>query len=211
MVLLENVFEKLRETALKHYGLEPAHFYTLPGLAWWACLEKIRVRLELLTNPDMLLMFERGIRGGITQAIHCYSTANNKYMGNQYDPSADSIYLQYLDTNNLYGWAMSQSLPIGRFRWVDIKPNEIHDLTKRNVKGYLLEVDISNPRDLHDFHNDLQFMCERLKIGGVEKLVPNLRDRKIMSSTFELSIKPSATDWYLRGSIEQLNLPNPHG
>ena len=64
----------------------------------------------------MLLMFERGIRGGITQAVHRYASANNKYMGNQYDPSQESSYLEYLDANNLYDWAMSQPLPIGRFR-----------------------------------------------------------------------------------------------
>ena len=81
VVLLENVFEKLRDTSLKHYGLDPAHFYTLPGFAWKACLKSTRVRLELLTNPNMLLMFERGIRGGITQEVHKHASVNNKYMG----------------------------------------------------------------------------------------------------------------------------------
>ena len=126
----------------------------------------------------MLLMVERGIRGGITQAIHKYASANNKYMGNQYDLSKESSYLQYLEANNLYGWVMSQPLPTGRFRWVDVKPDEIHELTSRENKGYLLKVDISNPRDLHDSHNDFPFMCERMEINKVEKLVPNLRDKK---------------------------------
>ena len=80
VVLLANVFEAFRDTCLKHYSLDPAHFYTAPGLAWKACLRKTRVRLELLTDPDMLLMFESGIRGGITQAVHKYALANNKYM-----------------------------------------------------------------------------------------------------------------------------------
>ena len=70
VVLLANVFEAFRDTCLKHYSLDPAHFYTAPGLAWKACLRKTRVKLELLSNPDMLLMFERGIRGAITQAVH---------------------------------------------------------------------------------------------------------------------------------------------
>ena len=174
VVLPENIFEKFRETALKHYGLNPAHFYTLPGFSnWCACLKHTRVRLELLTNPDMLLMFELGIRGGITKAIHKYASANN-----QYDPSADSIYFQYLDANNLYGWAMSQPLPTGRFRWVDIKPDEIHDLASYENKGYLLEYDISSPRELHDSRNDLPFMCERMEINLVEKLVPNLHNKR---------------------------------
>ena len=78
MVLLTNVFEAFRDTCLKHYSLDPAHFYTAPELAWKACLKKTGVRLELLTDPDMLLMFEGGIRGGITQAVHRYESANNK-------------------------------------------------------------------------------------------------------------------------------------
>ena len=178
VVLLANVFEAFRDTCLKHYRLDPAHFYTAPGLAWKACLRKTGVRLELLTDPDMLLMFERGIRGGITQAVHRYASANNKYMGDLYDPNKESSYLQYLDANNLYGWVMSQLLPTGNFRWVNINPSQIHTLATSKIKGYLLEVDIRYPTELHDSHNDLPFMCERVEINGVEKLVPNLRDKK---------------------------------
>ena len=158
MVLLANVFEAFRDTCLKHYKLDPAHFYTSPGLAWKACLKRTGIRLELLTHPDMLLMFEWGIRGGITQAVRKYTSANNKYMGDRFDPKSESSCLQYLDTNNLYGWAMSQPLPTD--------------------KGYLLEVDVSYPKELHNQHNDLPFMCERMEINGVEKLVPNRRDKK---------------------------------
>ena len=103
VVLPANVFEAFRDTCLKHYSLDPVHFYMAPGLAWKACLKKTGVRLELLTNSDMLLMFERGIRGGITQAVHRYALANNKYMGDLYNPNKESSYLQYLDANNLYG------------------------------------------------------------------------------------------------------------
>ena len=110
VALLANVFEAFRDTCLKHYKLDPANFYTSPGLAWKACLKHTGIRLELLTDPDMLLMFERGIRGGITQAVHKYASANNKYMGDKFNPNADTTYLQYLDANNLYGWAMSQPL-----------------------------------------------------------------------------------------------------
>ena len=87
---------------MENYGLDPAHFYTTPGLAWQACLKKTGVKLDLITDPDMLLMFERGIRGGITQVVKRYAKANNKYM-NDYDRKEPSGYLQYLDTNNLYG------------------------------------------------------------------------------------------------------------
>ena len=126
----------------------------------------------------MLLMFERGISGGITQVVRKYTSTNNKYMGDRFDPKSESSYLQYLDANNLYGWAMSQPLPTGGFQWVDVNPNEISELATRTDKGYLLEVDVSYPKELHNQHNDLPFMCERMETDGVEKLVPNLRDRK---------------------------------
>ena len=99
-------------------------------------------------------------------------------MGDRFDPKSESSYLQYLDANNLYGWAMSQHLPTGGFKWVDVNPNEISELASRNDKGYVLEVDVSCPKELHNQHNDLPFMCERMEINGVEKLVPNLRDKK---------------------------------
>ena len=95
------------------------------------------------------------------------------------DPEGESSFLQYLDTNNLYGWAMIQPLPTGGFKWVgDVTPDEIRRLAKIERKGYLLEVDVKYPKELHDSHNDLPFMCEKLKINGVEKLVPNLYDKK---------------------------------
>ena len=106
VVLLENVYEAFRDTCLKHYKLDPAHFYTSPGLAWKACLKRTGIKLELLTDSDMLLMFEQGIRSGITQAVRKYASANNKYMGDKFNPNEDTTYLQYLDANNLYGWAM---------------------------------------------------------------------------------------------------------
>ena len=178
VVLLANVFEAFRDTCLKYYKLDPAHFYPSPGMAWCACLKHTGIKLELLTDPDMLLMFEWGIRGGITQAVHKYALANNKYMGDRFDPKSESSYLQYLDANNLCGWAMSQPLPTGGFKWVDVNPNEISELATQTDKGYILEVDVSSPKDLRDSHNDLPFMCERMEINGAEKLVPNLRDKK---------------------------------
>ena len=80
VLLLSNVFEKFRNDCLENHKLDPAHFYTSPGLAWQACWKKTGVKLELLTDPDMLLMFEKGIRGGITQAVHRYGKASDKYM-----------------------------------------------------------------------------------------------------------------------------------
>ena len=178
MALLANVYEAFRDTCLKHYKLDPAHFYTSPGLAWKACLKRTGIRLELLTDPDMLLMFEQGIRGGITQVVRKYTSTNNKYMGDKLNPNKDTTYLKYLDTNNLYSWAMSQPLPTGGFKWVDVNPNKISELATQTDKGYLLEEDVSYPKELHSPHNDLPFMCERMEVNGVEKLVLNLRDKK---------------------------------
>ena len=126
----------------------------------------------------MLLMVERGIRGGITQSVHRWAAANNPYMGSEYNPSKPTRYLQYLDANNLYGWAMSQPLPTGGFKWVDVHPDEIGELVNRSDRGYLLEINVAYPKELHDSHNDLPFMCGRMTINGVEKLVPNLYHKK---------------------------------
>ena len=190
VILLANIFESFRKVCLDNYGLDPVHFYTVPGLAWKACLKKTGVNLELLKDPDMLLMFEYGIRGGITQSVHKWANANNPYMGCEYDPLQPTNYLQYLDTNNLYGWAMSQPLPTEEFKWVDIEnlKQEARELKKtidmmvRNSNnrgvGYVLEVDVKYPRELHDLHNDLPFICEKIRVNGVEKLVPNLHDKK---------------------------------
>ena len=131
----------------------------------------------------MLLLFQRGIRGGITQSVHRWFTANNPYMGSEYDKNKPTKYLQYLDANNLYGWVMSQPLPTGGFHWVELRKDWslktiIEELVKKKDRGYLLEVDVAYPKELHDYHNDLPFMCAKMKINGVEKLVPNLYYKK---------------------------------
>ena len=126
-------------------------------------------------------MVEKGIRGGISQAVKRYAKANNKYMKDLYNPDELSTYLQYVDANNLYGWAMINNLPTHRFRWKngeDFTPEKIDELVKKDKKGYLLEVDVKYPKELHENHNELPFLTERMKIGRVEKLVPNLKDKK---------------------------------
>ena len=119
-LLLADIFENFRNMCLNIYELDPVYFVSALGLAWQACLKKTEVKLELLTDYDMILMIEKGIRGGICQATHRYAKANNKYMKN-YDKSIDSSYLVFLDTNNLYGWAISQELPVNGFEWVEEK------------------------------------------------------------------------------------------
>ena len=125
----------------------------------------------------MLLMFERGIIGGITQSVHRWAAANNPYM-EEYDSNKSTNYLQYLDANNLYGWAMSQPLPTGGFKWIkcgNVNPKSlVNKFAAEKNHGYLLEVDVSYPKELHDLHNDIPFMCTKMKVNGVEKLIPNL-------------------------------------
>ena len=113
-LLLADVYENFRNMCLDIYGLDPTYFVSARGLAGQACLKKTGVKLELITDYDMILMIEKGIRGGICQATHRYAKANNKYIKN-YDENIESSYIEYLDANNLYGWAMSQKLPVSGF------------------------------------------------------------------------------------------------
>ena len=143
--------------------------------------KKTNVKLELLTDYDMLLMVEEGIRVGICHSIHRYAKANNKYMKN-YDNNKESSYMQYLDANNLYGWAMSQKLPVNGFKWINdvagIDEEFIRNYNEDNDKEYILEVDVKYPRKLHDLHSDLPFLPKRMKIDKCKKLVCNLRNKK---------------------------------
>ena len=175
-LLLADVFENFRNTCLEVYELDPAHFLSLPGLAWQACLKKTNIKLELLTDYDILLMVEEGIRGGICHSIHRHARANNKYMKN-YDENKESSYIQYLDANNLYGWAMSQKLPVNGFKWVNNEINEefIKNYDENNDKGYILELDVKYKKKLHDLHSDLPFLSKRMKIDKYKKLVRNLK------------------------------------
>ena len=115
-LLLADVFEKTKDTCIEVYGLDHSHLLTAPGLAWQACLRKI-VNFEFLTdfNFNILLMIEAGIRGGMCQSVHRYAKANHKYMKN-YDKNIESSYLMYLYAKYLYGWAMSQTLPVNGFK-----------------------------------------------------------------------------------------------
>ena len=131
------------------------------------------MKLELLTDPDILLLFEEGIRGGISMISNRFGKANNKFMGEKYDPRSPSKYLAYLDANNLYGWAMMKPLPVGDFKWMEEK-----ELGHWEDFPCILEVDLEYPRGLHDLHNDYPLAPERLKINNVEKLIPNLWDKK---------------------------------
>ena len=139
----------------------------MPGLAIEAGLKMTDIKIELLADIDMVLMFEKGLRGGISPAIHRYAKANNKYMSN-YDSQQLSSFLMHLDANDLYGWPMCKKLPIGGFMWAKNLKKYTSDFTKNYDEnsdlGYLLEVDVNYPKHLHELHRDLTFStCKRIK------------------------------------------------
>ena len=173
VLLLTDVFEEFRSVCLENYDLDPAWYYTSPGLAWDAALKKTDVRLELLSDPDMLLMFEKGIRGGVSMITTRYGKANNPYMGKDFNRNKQTTYLPYLDANNLYGWAMCKPLPVSCFEWMNDEELE----NWREIPN-ILEVDLEYPKELHEEHNDYPLAPERLIIDGTEKLIPNLGDKE---------------------------------
>ena len=182
VLLLADVMENFRKLCEKHYGLDPAHFFTVPGMAWDAMLKMTEIELELLEDGqiDMLLMIEKGIRGGISNAFKRYAKANNKFM-TSFDPKLKSSFIVYLDANNLYGWAMSKPLPVGKFEWMSEAELENWErFVEEEGVGCILEVDLEYPAELHDFHNDFPLAPEKMILGKVEKLTQNLRDKEKM-------------------------------
>ncbi|CAH1389916.1 unnamed protein product [Nezara viridula] len=181
VMLLCDIFENFRDACLGAYSLDPAWYYTAPGLAWDAMLKYTGIQLDLLADYDMVLMIERGIRGGLCQCSHRYGIASNKYLDPDRDPQEESSYISYLDANNLYGWAMSKVLPSGGFEWVK-NPESVDflNLPKDGPFGYIVEADIEYPERLHDLHNDFPLLPEnKVPPGGkFKKLWASLDNRE---------------------------------
>ena len=154
-------------------------FFSDLGLAWQAALKKTEVKLELLTNIDMLSVVEKGIRGVMYHTIHQYAKANNKYM-KYYDKNKELWYLKYWDVNNLYGCAVSKKLPVNKFEWIEdtfhFNEDFILNYNEESNEGYFLQADVQYLEKLHELHNDLPFLTKRLKIEKAEKLVVSLYD-----------------------------------
>ena len=162
VALLADVFENFRNLCQGQYGLDPAHYYTSPGLSWDALLKYMGVELELFTDLEMHLFVESGMRGGISMVSKRHAKANNPLVP-EHDPSKPNKYIMYLDANNLYGWAMSEPLPKRDFKWKRVMPTEEDIIKKKeNAKnGWILEVDLEYPAELHEQHNSYPLALEK--------------------------------------------------
>ena len=171
VLLLADVMTEFRKTCKKAYGLDALHNYTSPGLAWSAMLKYTEVKLDLISDPDMYLFVEKGIRGGISTVVKRYAKSNNKYLDN-YDKESESVFIPYLDANNLYGWAMNNPLPVSNFEWI-----EEDKLKYWESAPCILEVDLEYPIELHDLHNEYPLAPEKINVNKIDKLIPNLNDK----------------------------------
>ncbi|KAJ1520397.1 hypothetical protein ONE63_003532 [Megalurothrips usitatus] len=203
-ILLCDVIENFRRATMAEFKVDAIHYYTTPGLAWSAALRFTDQELELLTSIDEYLMWEAGIRGGIS-SINCrHSKSNNMYIPETNDPTVDSSYVMYYDANSLYGAAMSRPLPVGSFRFLSSESVNAFDVEKilsiseSDPVGYLFDVSLEYPVELHDKHNDYPLAPEHVlpeyknlsplqkkivkkfnlpRNPGVKKLIPNLNDK----------------------------------
>ena len=180
-ILLADVFESFKNLCIEAYKLDPAYFMSLPGLAWQPCLKHSEMKLELISDVDMLLMLEEGIREGMCHSVFRNAKASNKYMKDYYEKK-ESSFMIYTDYNNLYGKAMSEKLPVGGFEWVDdiseLDENFIKNYDEDSNLAYFIKADIKYPKELHNKHSDLPFLPERMKVNKSKKLVCNLYDKK---------------------------------
>ena len=200
ILLLADVFENFRSTCVQYYKLDPCHYYTSQGLSWDAMVKMTDIKLEFMTDIDMFQFIQKGTRGVISYIANRFGEANNKYM-KEYNKEKPSNYIMYLDANNLYGYAMSQYLPTGGFKWR--KEKQIDKIMNKtilpdNKKGCILEVDLEYPEELRELHNDYPLTAEKMKvtknmlspyrktiqekfevtIGQVAKLTPTLTEKK---------------------------------
>ena len=202
------MFENFRKTCLQYYKLDSYHYFTSPGLSWDAMMKMTGIKLELMTDVDMFQFIEKGLLGGISYIANRHGEANNKYISG-YDSSKPSKYVMYLDANNLYGYAMSQCLTTGGFRWMteqQIQNVNLAACTEDRKKGMILEVDLEYPNELHELHNDYPLAAEKMKvtkemlssyckniqekfginIGQVAKLISTLADKYLLLAEFSV-------------------------
>ncbi|GFW59225.1 uncharacterized protein TNCV_2781561 [Trichonephila clavipes] len=201
VLLLTDLFENFRKICMQTYKLDPCWYFTTPALSWDAMLLHTKVAIELFTDYDMLLFIEKGVRGGISQCCNRYAIANNRYMSN-FNPDDEIKYLMYLDANNLYGYAMSKYLPLKDFVWSDndLTEQDILNLSDESDVGYILEVDLEYPSDLHDKHSDFPLAPEN-------KPPPNSVEKNNSTRPLNSKIKANAGEKQLNSLVgtKQLN------
>ena len=197
VLLLAEFFEKFIDTCLKYYELDPCHYFSSLGLSWDAMLKMTGVKFEKISDIDHYLFIEKGSREGISYIAKRYAKANNKYMCD-YDSNKQSAFITYFDKNNLYGWSMSEYLPYGEFKWLkNVDELDVMSINEKSDVGYILEVDLKYPKELHKLHNDYPLAPEKLivtndmlskyckeiadeydiKVGDVKKLIPNFGNK----------------------------------
>ena len=197
VLLLADVFEKFISTCIKHYELDPCHYFSSSGLSWDAMLKMTDAKLEKTSGIEKYLFSEKETRGGVSYIAKRYAKSNNKYM-NDYDPEKPSTFIIYLDKNNLYGWSMSEYLPYEKFEWLEnIHGFDVMSINEKNDIGYILEVDLEYLKELHKLHNDysldpekiavtnnmLSKYCKKIaneydiKVDDIKKLITNLKNK----------------------------------
>ncbi|CAH0404376.1 unnamed protein product [Chilo suppressalis] len=179
VLLLADVIENLRRSCKINYGLDLAHYYSLSTFSWDAMLKHTNMKLQLLSDPEMINFINKGIRGGIAHCIKRHVVANNKYL-KTYNTKLEDSYIMYYDANNLYGYVMSQPLPYSGFKWVDVDSIDIYNVPEDSDVGYILEVDLTYPKELHDMHSDLPFCAEKkiVPLSNTEFLTTNLTSKQ---------------------------------
>ena len=181
-------------------------------------LKMTKIKLELIPDPDMYILFEKGTRGGIFYISNRYNKTNNKYL-NSFNPNRKSKHIMYLDVNNLYSYALSKFLPASRFKWIDPKQFDFNKYTSNSSKGCVLEVGFKYPKELHELHNDYHLAPDKIEIkremmseyqlkiadlynipiGNVKKLVPNFFNKEQYVLHYE------NLQLYLRLGLKQRN------
>ena len=187
VLLLADVFENFRKVCLRNYHLDPAHYYSAPGLAWDGMLKMINVRLELMQDRDMHVLLDKSVSGGMCCISHKHAIANNPSLGDSYDASKPNSFIVYLDMNNLYGTAMCEALPEKDFDFLlddQIANFDVNSIPDDSTTGYILEVDMDYPNHLHDGHSDFPLCSQAFAVNPVD-LYPYTK-----SLASKLDIKP---------------------
>ena len=180
--------KKFFSSCFKYSGLYQCHYFSVRGLSWDAIIKMTKIELEKISDPDKYMFFEQGMRGEIS------------YINKRYSEASKNVNILYLDMNNLYGCAVRRYLSINNLKWVkniDKIEQKLMRIKNNSSTGYVLEVDLEYPQELHDIHNDYPLAPEKINIpkewlsdyclkianahnittGTVKKLVPNLMNK----------------------------------